>query len=47
MMLFPEPASQIGNVQFEELVEEVMKKDVRLPWTHRREPVDIQSMNML
>jgi hypothetical protein len=43
-MLFPEPAAQIGR-RLGIGPRYHGDTDARLPWTHRREPFDIQSSN--
>jgi hypothetical protein len=45
-MLFPEPAAQVGR-QSGVAARYHGDPDARLPWTHRREPFDIQSSNTL
>jgi hypothetical protein len=45
-MLFPEPATQVGR-QLGVAARYHGDPDARLPWTHRREPFDIQFSNTL
>ena len=43
-MLFPDPAVQFADRQ---LVIRWDNKSLRFPWIHRRDPIDVQSLNIV